>query len=318
MTHPFVQNTRYIKISVLLKSICLLLILKNKTIISFKIFNMEYLKNNISLPRKDKVSLKGLDCRDVDAKSNDEFCMTDDYNFSTIAGDSRKAMKSEHELKSLLSSSPPLSPIPQDMKNTPMHREPLRFHFVGYTIWLELEEESYNYDLRGTIESIARDLNLQPIPYPHVTAIYGMTHISSQEEILEKWDEVKLKIKNWPDLIPKGFITDVELAGVDGGTMDMAWSEISYKTSDEHEAQLDILDDIFFSGKSFNRPKWLPHLSLAYDNPEESVLSLSHTASIIAKNPSLNERRKVVSMSIWDTNGKMSDWTLLDRFIFDE
>mmetsp|Transcript_28717 Transcript_28717/g.34988 ORF Transcript_28717/g.34988 Transcript_28717/m.34988 type:complete len:266 (+) Transcript_28717:295-1092(+) len=193
-------------------------------------------------------------------------------------------------------------------------REPLRFSFKGYTIWLEFEE--YSGDFTEAIEHSAKELGVPPIPQPHVTAIYGMDHLS-ENEIQRKFDEVKKVIKSWPDLKPRGIVADVELDGVDGGLMDMVWSEVTFCTSSEHERHLDTLHDIF--EYSHHRPsRWRPHASLTYDNPENSPLSLSYTAGLVAERPSLlAHTRRVVGMSLWKTIGKMNEWTCLDRLVFD-
>ena len=206
-------------------------------------------------------------------------------------------------------------------------REPLRFEFEGYTIWLELEEESHNYDFTKAIQQASRELQVQPIPHPHVTAIYGMTHFSSLEKILAKWEQVKECIKSWPELKPRGFISDVEIAGINGALMSMSWSEITYSNSAEHEDHLNVLYDIFYSNgdhpeqesaKQSSRSPWQPHLSLAYDNPEDTVLSLSYIASLVAKIPSLAKSRKVRHISLWNTYGKMSEWSLIDRYTLEK
>lgn len=204
----------------------------------------------------------------------------------------------------------------------PQLRDPLHFRFTGYTIWLEFEEESFNFDLSRAISKVSEDLGLLPIPSPHVTAIYGMTHLSL-EEVIEKWNlEVKSKIRSWPEFMPSGLIVDVERAGIDGGLMDMAWAEISYKTSLKHESKIDDLCEIFFdedaNERSNMRPTWKPHLSLAYDNPENHVLSLNYITSLIFNESSLTNVRKVKNISLWSTCGKMSEWELLDRYTLDE
>lgn len=204
----------------------------------------------------------------------------------------------------------------------PQLRDPLYFRFTGYTIWLELEEESFNFDLSRSISKVSHDLGLLPIPGPHVTAIYGMTHLTS-EEVIKKWNqEVKSKIRSWPELMPSGLIVDVERAGIDGGLMDMAWAEISYKTSLKHESKLDNLYEIFFDEDADERrsmrPPWKPHLSLAYDNPDNHVLSLNYITSLMCNEASLTNVRKVKSISLWSTWGKMSEWELLDRYTLDE
>jgi hypothetical protein len=78
---------------------------------------------------------------------------------------------------------------------------------------------------------------------------------------------------------------------------------------------LDQVYDIFDMGP--RKGPWTPHLSLAYDNPEDSVLSLSDFLRYVAEHPTLLQSRKVTALSLWNTEGKMADWKCLDRVYFD-
>lgn len=99
----------------------------------------------------------------------------------------------------------------------------------------------------------------------------------------------------------------------------MAWSELSYAASPDHEEYLGKLRSIFHpdsqSPLKTSSSRWRPHLSIAYDNPENTVLSLPHTVQMIAKIPSLvtHGPRKVVGISLWRTRGNMIEWTCLER-----
>jgi len=189
-------------------------------------------------------------------------------------------------------------------------REPLRFFFRGYSIWLELEE--IDNDITHTIQRASSELGLVPIPRAHVTAIYGMDHLN-EEHIAEKFNKLKEHVETWPTLRPRSIVTDIELDGVGSGQMDMAWSDISFATSVEHENLIDRMHEAFDYPRT--RKSWNPHVSLAYDNPENTALSLQYTASLIADKPSLlkNDRR-VKGISLWNTRGKLADWRCMDRF----
>lgn len=188
-------------------------------------------------------------------------------------------------------------------------REPLRFNFKGYSIWLEVEE--MENDLTDTIHRAAKDLGVVTIPSPHITVIYGMDHLS-HDEIIKRFNQLKETIVTWPTLRPRGVITDIELEGVRGGLMDMAWTEISYSTTPEHETLVSSVHQIFDMPR--NNDEWVPHLSLAYDNPQNTTLNLMYTANVIAQKPTLFHERNVKGISLWSTKGKLQDWRLISRF----
>mmetsp|Transcript_57222 Transcript_57222/g.170618 ORF Transcript_57222/g.170618 Transcript_57222/m.170618 type:complete len:182 (-) Transcript_57222:602-1147(-) len=96
-------------------------------------------------------------------------------------------------------------------------REPLRFSFVGYSIWLHLEQ--HESDLNRAIQTAAERDGLLPIPSPHVTVVYGMTHLT-ENDAREKFNaEVGERVKRWPKLRTKGFLFDRCFDGVGGEDM---------------------------------------------------------------------------------------------------
>ena len=123
-----------------------------------------------------------------------------------------------------------------------------------------------------------------------------------------------------------GILSDVEVSRVNGGMMDMTWSEITFSTSDEHEDCLDLLHQIMFhqvggGNTPAQHPKrkapWKPHASLAYDNVDSSSLNLLDTVRVVSKYPTLMSKcKKVVGMSLWSTEGKIDDWRRLECFEF--
>jgi hypothetical protein len=123
-----------------------------------------------------------------------------------------------------------------------------------------------------------------------------------------------------------------EFDGVDGGLMDMAWAEISFATSTEHEAIIDDLHNIFYSSEEC-QPRshpWVPHLSICYDNPDGYGCVLTQQSFIdflrskcptLAVTADANEStvkftRAVSGISLWKTAGVMADWKCLDRLEF--
>lgn len=95
--------------------------------------------------------------------------------------------------------------------------EPLRFIFSGYSVWLELEQ--FDGDLDSALHTTSKELSVHAIPAPHVTVVYGVSHLP-ESEARKIFREVVLdRIPYWPQLKHKGFLTDVEWDGVNGGQM---------------------------------------------------------------------------------------------------
>ena len=90
----------------------------------------------------------------------------------------------------------------------------------------------------------------------------------------------------------------------------MSWLDISFETTPAHERIIDIARSIF--GKAPSTAPWKPHLSLAYDQPDETVLSWSDIQSEIERVPSLLEPRAPTKLSLWSTEGTMSKWKRIE------
>lgn len=271
--------------------------------------------------------------------------------------------------------------IPQSQEatdNTPFKRHPpLRFVFSGYSLWLELEQNDIDDKGQGDLDRAMIDAADRfslggAIPSPHVTALYGIDVISDEAEVRRIFREGVQRVllieaekrrrkgeeegvddigKLWPDLDATGIIVDTEFDGVNGGTMDMAWAEVSFATSPFHEALINALHKLFYchatettgrqSSFSSNEEKkeeyvprstpWVPHLSLCYDNPEglnaDGLSRPSIEKFLNDKCPTLNSvldessgdikfSRAVSGISLWRTAGRMDQWKCLDRFEF--
>jgi hypothetical protein len=136
----------------------------------------------------------------------------------------------------------------------------------------------------------------------------------------------------------------------------MSWIEISLGTSPEHEALVDKVHSVFYDETekiehanertgpwkvSFSCIDWprapqikevflltapfpfcklKPHISVAYDNPEASVLDEIFAKEIFARFPTLLGRssRDVLAISLWKTEGFLWDWKCLDRVSLSE
>lgn len=196
-------------------------------------------------------------------------------------------------------------------------RRSLQWEFKGLTIWLELEE--FDNDLTRAVEYFSSKHNSPFIPQSHTTAIYGMEHLSV-DEARARLRTVRDIIPQWPTFAkPTGITSDIAQCGRPGQVCDIAWSELTLATNPQHEAALDLLYELFY-GPVYSRDRpWKPHNSVAYDNPETNCLSLLDTIMYASQNPSLlGMERRVASIALWSTVGKMEDWRCLERVRFIE
>jgi hypothetical protein len=101
---------------------------------------------------------------------------------------------------------------------------PLDFVFKGYSIWLELDQ--VESDLDKAVEAAALDLHVHAIPVgdcgcqwcgndciltffnskaPHVTVIYGISHLSEDECLKRFREDLATRVQAWQELRVKGF-----------------------------------------------------------------------------------------------------------------
>ena len=191
-------------------------------------------------------------------------------------------------------------------------RLPLQWVFHGLTLWLEFEE--FESDLLNAIRDASKRYGTECIPLPHATAIYGMTHLS-EDDASCRLRELRL-IDGWPRMErPVGIKQDIAQEGRPGQVCTIAWAELTLATNKHHEAVLDQVYDAFDMGPRIG--PWTPHLSLAYDNPNDTTLSFSDFLQYVAEHPTLLHSRKVTALSLWNTKGKMADWKCLERLCFE-
>lgn len=207
-----------------------------------------------------------------------------------------------------------ISSIPETLafepKVTPK-REPLQWEFKGLTLWLEFEE--FDKDLSRANEFISTKYGTELIPLVHATAIYGMQHIDAVEATrrMAKIKEV-LPDGNWPVMDPPIAVKqDLAEEGKPGQVCTIAWAELTLRSNEHHELAMDALCELF---EVERKGPWTPHISLAYDNPADHVLNLADIISYAMVMPTLlRNPRRVKAISLWDTNGKMGEWSCLDR-----
>ena len=260
-----------------------------------------------------------------------------------------------------------LSDTDVDVEATkPVLRPPLRFVFKGWSVWLDVEEPPNNSAANVTTTTTgpftealayaASRHSVYPIPAPHITVIYGIDHID-EDMVLRRFRSLGESLTQlmlgrndtamWPPLTSKGVLSDIEIDGVNGGTMTMAWSEISLQTSELQESLVEHVWDVMMCGMGNAddgtaednvcpvRPApWVPHLSLCYDNPEETPLNLFDALDVVAKHPFLlgrdeghqghgeegggssGNQLRLTGLSLWNTEGTMDEWCCLDRIAF--
>ena len=94
----------------------------------------------------------------------------------------------------------------------------------------------------------------------------------------------------------------------------MAWAEVTYKTSLDHESMVDQVFLTFFDVSTKRQWLWAPHLSLVYDDPEKKRIKDDMLSLLSGVVPSLLcKKRNVVAISLWDTSGKLNEWKCMDR-----
>ena len=191
-------------------------------------------------------------------------------------------------------------------------RLPLQWNFHGLTLWVEFEE--FGNDLTKAIQDASSFYGTEAVPKPHATVIYGMKHLSI-EEARDRLHQIPSIVPQWPIMEPPVAVKqDIAVEGRPGQVCSIAWAELTLSTNEKHEAALDEVFSLFDMPR--NGP-WSPHISLAYDNPEETVLNLGDTIAYVARHPTLLlKQRKVEAISLWSTEGKMADWKCIDRIRF--
>jgi hypothetical protein len=223
---------------------------------------------------------------------------------STLESDAPSVVDSE------VSSIASFSDIPTVIK-TAAKRKPLQWKFKGLTLWLEFEE--FNGDLTRANEFLASQYGTEVIPCVHATAIYGMDHLSA-EEAKQRLAQIPYILPGgeWPVMDrPVAVKQDISQEGLPGQVCSIAWAELTLKTNEQHEQAMDSLCQLFEVERD---ARWAPHISLAYDNPEDSVLELTDIITYAAQMPSLMKNsRRIKAMSLWSTEGKLGEWELVDR-----
>lgn len=187
----------------------------------------------------------------------------------------------------------------------------LDWNFHGLTLWVEFEE--FDNDLTKAVQDASTFYGTEQIPRPHATAAYNM------DITLE---EAKAKLRQLPSVLPDGkwpvmqrpvaVKQDIAVEGRPGQVCSISWAELTLASNEEHEEALDQVYNLFGLGE--RKAPWTPHISLAYDNPKETVLNLGDTISYVTQHPSLLMKpRKVEAISLWSTEGKLADWKCIDR-----
>lgn len=96
-------------------------------------------------------------------------------------------------------------------------RTPLQWEFAGLTLWIELEE--FSQDITNCIRYMTHRYGVELIPQSHMTAIYGMEHLSKEEACERLRCQVKEALPGgkWPKFrAPIGIVQDVAVAGNPG------------------------------------------------------------------------------------------------------
>ncbi|GMI03451.1 hypothetical protein TrLO_g6333 [Triparma laevis f. longispina] len=200
----------------------------------------------------------------------------------------------------------------------------LNYKFSGYTLWLDVHDDEGVY--RSIIDGLEEEFETSHIERPHITLVYGAPHTlySAQQTFTSL--KPHLQSLSSQTLTPIGLVTDTELYGVNGGKMDMIWSEISLKANPTLEGiqsnigRLFSLDDGAQKKDGSAPPPetstWRPHLSLAYDEPSGGALNLKSVVKEFNKYEKVWEEVRIKGVSLWDMNGRIEEWKCIDEVVF--
>jgi hypothetical protein len=98
----------------------------------------------------------------------------------------------------------------------------------------------------------------------------------------------------------------------------MAWMEVTHETSEEHEELVSLIHSAFHGDDNPRDKPWMPHSSIAYDNPGPAPISPEYLLSLIERFPTLRNDRKVKAIALWKTAGTIDSWKLIDRIMFED
>mmetsp|Transcript_29008 Transcript_29008/g.54754 ORF Transcript_29008/g.54754 Transcript_29008/m.54754 type:complete len:202 (-) Transcript_29008:913-1518(-) len=199
----------------------------------------------------------------------------------------------------------------------------LTYVFSGYTLWLDVLDEDNS--IRNVMDGMEAEHNTAHIQRPHVTLVYGVPHtlessLLSFRSLLPHFSSLKAKT-----LTPNGLICDTEIAGVNSGKMDMIWSEVSLKASPAFASTRRAIESIFdVTGNEEKKDgtgredgeEWRPHLSLAYDEPGGGTLDLKSVVRHVSKEEGIWKDVKIKGVSLWDMNGTIEEWKMIEEVVF--
>jgi hypothetical protein len=287
-----------------------------------------------------------------------------EYSISAMVDKSTTTEDIRWDTRSVTSTDAPsvcLSDISDDFsegeESSSRKRLPLQWEFHGLTLWLELEE--FNHDLTKAIDRASQRYGTEEIPRAHVTAVYGMEHLTEPDAKQKLYQIPQVLGGSWPTMSPPvGIKQDIAQAGRPGQgknrfvwvvlsdssrcntgllilslsytkvptnsfqflsitVCSIAWAELTFPTNEEQEEALDKLYHLFELAPRKKGEHWHPHVSMCYDNPEDTVLNLTDFILYAAQHPTLlTNSRKVKAISLWRTEGKLAHWKCLDRVHF--
>jgi len=73
-------------------------------------------------------------------------------------------------------------------------------------------------DLDQVLQVTSRDWGVVSIPAPHVTALYGISHLD-EADVRQRFHSLVNTLPLWPLLEPVGLRSDIEIEGINGGQM---------------------------------------------------------------------------------------------------
>lgn len=195
--------------------------------------------------------------------------------------------------------------------NIPLSPTPLQFEFRGYSVWLEVQDET----LTKALAHASAQLHVQTIPQAHVTVLYGIMVNEEEEEqaLRQHFQTLATNVfatGGWPG--GPFTVQDVTSHTQDDDDFSFGWTELTLHNDNlEHRRMVEDIQEHFLGQE---QQPWLPHVSLVYENlAPDTIGRQALKESLLQSFPNLMTTPILVThISLWKTMGTMQKWERLE------